>query len=134
MSKAAKPGTIRWHEENVKALDESIEHWCRLRDLKQEEGEQPTSDWCACCVLDEQRCDSNPREYNGSCSSCPIMDFTGKLWCDGTPYYAAANAWRFCDRACVADPGARQLMQAEVDFLVKVRRSEQRKLENLQAK
>ena len=132
MSKAVERGTVEWHEENIKALDESIEHWCRLRDLKQKEGERPNSEWCACCKLDEMRKKASPRDFPDACNGCPVNDFNNDDGCFMTPFLNALDAWYRSKMASNVKTRNRELMQAEVDFLKEVRQSEQRKLENLQ--
>lgn len=62
-----------------KALDESIEHWKRLRDGTTSDSEGISSDSCALCQI--YICD-----HTIPCSRCPIKEFTGLPDCDGTPY------------------------------------------------
>ena len=134
MPKAAKRGTVRWHKENIKALDESIAHWRRLRDFKQKDGEKPDYDWCACCKLDDLRSEASPDYFPSVCLSCPVYDFTDEEACNGTPIRDASDAWRRSMEAGDVKSADRELMHAEVSFLVKVRRAEYHKLKKLRAK
>lgn len=129
--KAAKPGTVEWHEENIEALKKSMAHWRRLRDLKQKKNEYVGCDWCACCELDNMRNKANPDDFPYNCDGCPIRDFTGKDACVGTPYPDAAAAWDSSREAGDVTSTERARMQAEVDFLKEVRRSEKCKLRAL---
>lgn len=74
----------------LKALRDSIEHWRRMEDGKQEPLEEPTSKSCALCEM----------FYHAEpplcpCNGCPVSEMTGELYCKATPYYLAWDAWRF---------------------------------------
>lgn len=74
--------------EDLRALDESIEHWIRMRDGTHAEDESLDSASCACCVLGTRRA----RKYGHAnpdidrCLYCPVYDVTRKSLCKGTPY------------------------------------------------
>jgi coenzyme F420-reducing hydrogenase gamma subunit len=69
-----------------KALLESAEHWLKNYDLI-EKGETDGIDYsrlaCECC-----------RHWfdKGLCTGCPIKEFTGESYCQGTPYSKAKFA------------------------------------------
>ena len=77
---------IRELEEDLKALDESIEHWVRMRDGTHRDGELPSGMACACCQLCMQRQDNDDYPEEEYCEYCPIYDVTGEEVCLGTPY------------------------------------------------
>ena len=66
-----------------KALQESIEHWERMRDDPAPQCEAPTSEDCPCCHL----------YFDADCQGCPIHEHTGKRFCEETPYRHAASIW-----------------------------------------
>lgn len=65
-----------------KALEESVEHWKRMRDDK-ECVEKPSSEYCSCCDL----------FYCVGCVGCPIAKKARRDGCNNTPYGDAVNAW-----------------------------------------
>ncbi len=75
------------------ALEESIEHWKRMRDAEtvEELGEEdPYGDHCALCVTHRPR----------SCRGCPVFLRTGKIECFGSPWRDASSAflaWRISE-------------------------------------
>jgi hypothetical protein len=73
-------------ETDIRLLDESIEHWRRMRD-DPEGGEMPHGSDCPLC-----------REYHpdgkSRCSGCPLFEHTGGESCQGTPYGNALTAFQ----------------------------------------
>ena len=71
--------------EMLVALRESIEHWRRLATGNRQSGETHLSWHCALC-----RIYAIGRE---SCQGCPVMAFTRKPQCEGSPWADAHEAW-----------------------------------------
>lgn len=95
----------------LKALNESIRHWERMR--KNPHGEdRPHGEDCALCDL----------FFHKACSACPVRIATGQLYCYGTPYYQASAAWR--DRLMIT---FKEYAGQEIDFLKSLRPKAKRK-------
>lgn len=85
--------------EALKALNESIEHWKRMRDDR-ERGESPSATDCALC-----------RQFS-NCIGCPVADEVGVDGCQDTPFEDARTAfWKGTDSEWQA------AAQKEIDFL-----------------
>ena len=85
-------------EEDLEALDGSIEHWVRMRDGTHRDRESPGAEDCACCRLSLQRAKDDDRAEKDYCEHCPIYDVTGIVMCLGTPYKGAYSILRGDDR------------------------------------
>ena len=69
---------FKWTSQQVKALCASIFKWEKIVDrIGSDKGPQN----CPCCLewLNES-------EIKKCCIGCPIMEYTGKKYCNGTPY------------------------------------------------
>ncbi len=106
----------------MKALDESIAHWERMRDNPLTCGEKPNAIHCSLCAsflypvkLSSQECDG-----------CPVYKKTGEKYCDNTPYTEARDAFFELKECAEADDKElfsdlfnrwQRLAQKEIDFL-----------------
>lgn len=109
-------------KEDLKVLDESVEHWIRMRDGLAHPGEIPDRASCPCCVLDESR-----RRWLEAreCTRCPIYKTTLSYDCVGTPYGSAADVLRRrgTERIDPLEADERFMVQREIDFLTMLRES-----------
>lgn len=64
----------------IAALQNSIEHWRRIRDCVP--GEKPNGEQCACCQIAEP-----------NCIDCPVFEYTQTTYCHITPYKKAYAAY-----------------------------------------
>ncbi len=116
----------------IKALLETIEHWERLRDGKEESTgilfEAPGRSDCVLCQRFDYR-EYSGRGYRFTCDRrnmagkvveiCPVRKKTGEPVCQGSPYQKAQDAW-----VEINDEGKRrtkkriEAMDQEVRFLV----------------
>ena len=100
---------FKWTEEQVEALEASIEHWENLV-LSNNFGEvvSISSYSCACCVKfnnDDSKC---------ACKGCPIEEVTGEIFCGNTPYSEAA---RMKNKFQPSHSNFVKAAQVELDFL-----------------
>lgn len=91
-------------ERDIKALDECIARWRRMR-KDRECGEEPVISACALC------------ELYWPCDECPIPADTGRHLCYGTPYGDANRAFEKKSEATWQAAAT-----AEINYLVRLRR------------
>ena len=108
--------------EVAKALEESIEHWKRMKRAPlvcRERFESPRADCCPLCLL--------MQAADGSCSErCPVAARATIGGCNGTPYATALSAWwplfRHCGSPIPRDLRVwRKAAQVEIEFLNSLR-------------
>lgn len=102
--------------DEMKALDESIEHWERLADCESHQ-EIATEGWgamsCSLCV-------EFMAIYN--CLGCPVFASSNQLYCMGTPYQKAYEYNKSRDAKMNFDKAKWQgLATAELNFLRSLR-------------
>ena len=96
------------------ALQESIEHWERLRDGTHEKNEHPYASQCSLCLrFDCGVCVIFDKDLE-EVERCPVYKKTGKDTCEETPYNKAYEAF-FNERLNKGERYNR--MNAEVQFL-----------------
>jgi hypothetical protein len=88
----------------LKALNDSIAHWERMRDNPNGE-DRPGRRQCALCGLFN-------RNFADGCAGCPVKAKTGEVGCAGTPYEHANAIFGFG-----ANRSWRKAAQAEINFL-----------------
>lgn len=86
------------------ALRESIAHWERMRKNWKDGEDVPSVKHCHLCGLFRNR--------EPTCSGCPVKRKTGKTGCADTPYFDAADAWYYGEKARF-----KHHAQAMIDFL-----------------
>ncbi len=97
----------------LKALQQSINHWIRLRDSKERDFEHPGSGSCALCQLHtvdgKVQC---VRIIRGKEERCPVYAQTGKPQCKG-------GLWKLAYLAYYSTPNPKRTaaMDAEIEFL-----------------
>ena len=106
----------------AEALEASILHWQENVKAETPEDAYTGPDECALCCL----------YYENVCCECPVAEKTHEKICKGSPYVAADDAYNKWSRtdpsSCantwlVARDEFRQCAQAEVDFLISLRRT-----------
>lgn len=70
------------NRETELALSASIEHWRENEEAECFTKASVESADCALCA----------DFYHEDCQGCPVAQSTGRTWCRGTPYQAAADA------------------------------------------
>ena len=78
-----------WKEHALRALDDSIAHWERLRDCKTKKELDDEGVGGVACALCLQF------QVNSQCTECPVHLVTGKQLCVGTPYVDAFSAYMY---------------------------------------
>jgi len=97
-------------DETLKALKLSINHWERLTNGKEEEGESIDANHCELCGIF--------LAYEDPCMSenwdlCPVYEETGRKFCVDSPYVAAQHEFFRSGKT----PEFRRLAGIELEFL-----------------
>lgn len=99
----------------AKALEQSINHWKRMRDGKPRKNEWPIDMDCSLC----KRFKNSFYELEKECVGCPIFIKTGKKYCYKTPYDKAYKA--FHDQGYNFGGTFTKKAQKMIDFLESLR-------------
>lgn len=78
------------------SLEQSIDHWERMRNDPLACEEEPYGEYCACCdSFYDEEFDTDDHDYDRlhQCFNCPIALRTGKPECLNTPWRDAYQAW-----------------------------------------
>ena len=75
----------RWRA--MRALNASIKQWTRNRNVRRPQDIKIGTEHCALCKLYFRR-----NRGDRACAGCPIKTYTGRGFCQKTPYQAARNA------------------------------------------
>ena len=103
-------------EDTLKAIDDSIQHWRRMRDSPSC-GERPSSLECKLCNLFLGA--DKPNTSHKDCEDCPIKIYTERKYCNGTPYNEAQRAFVLKDQ----EPKAwNHTATKEIEFLEMIRK------------
>jgi hypothetical protein len=95
--------------ETLAALGRSIAHWERNVAAETPDQASVYAPDCALCDL----------FHKFECYDCPVMADTGRAWCSGSPYSAAARSYRrWCDDPTPENHSHwRRLATDELDYL-----------------
>jgi hypothetical protein len=96
------------------ALRKSIAHWKRLATSQRRQGDAPTADNCALCLI--YSLPESVKEKD-NCAGCPVYAATGRRRCRSTPFYAAADEWHHTWFYDLVTPEFRRLAGLELKFL-----------------
>lgn len=131
MVDALKVHPLGYFEEQLNALDESIEHW-EYNLANPEKASAGITD-CACCTLWYDKSVGIYDDTLPVCDDrCPIKMATDKNCCEGTPYFNASQAifklqasinstFTTDDEKSAAYDSFEECTKAEVDFLKSLR-------------
>lgn len=72
-------------EGDILAIEDSIKHWERMRDGREQGKESPRGTHCALCRVYAV---SDPDDI---CNGCPIAHVSGKICCGNTPWGTASS-------------------------------------------
>lgn len=85
---------------------------------KQHYGERPDAEDCALCGLFNT---GKEKEFEKTCDGCPVAERTGQIWCNGSPYADAHEAWEINQQMSAPGEEDKKIWEAaaqkEIDFL-----------------